>query len=137
VQTPLVLPLPPRRSSSCPPPGAMPVVSPGVFTHADLSGAACSETRDDLAARRPSSTTMYQSISSFHASFPSPDLASAGQYTFPWVSAEPAHPPLTTGPYRMGTPGWRAPDPDPWEAQSNWTGSVLDVCTICIDPSYT
>lgn len=96
-------PLPPRRSSSCPPPGSEPVKQ--IATIPSFTSPP-TVTRDDL-TRRPSRTTMY------HAARSEP--MGDNSYTFPYQCTNV--PPLMTGPYSMAlpydAPGWDAPVPAP------------------------
>ncbi|KAJ3774811.1 hypothetical protein FB446DRAFT_453683 [Lentinula raphanica] len=111
-----------RRSSSCPPPGAYPVIQNTSFGHAQanmLGVSAHPMTRDDL-ARRPSRTIMYQSTAPLYSYGANPtssiiqttstDIASPSSQ---WWATDPnSGSPLTTGPYSIApprdAPGWDA-----------------------------
>lgn len=106
---------PPRRSSSCPPPGAAPV-SP-VRDGYDVGVGASLTTRDDL-ARRPSRVIMYQSTAPISSAFTQPLLGAGPEpnFTYPWARGRRG-PPLTSGPYSVAppvdAPGWDAAPPQP------------------------
>ncbi|KAJ3735832.1 hypothetical protein DFJ43DRAFT_759659 [Lentinula guzmanii] len=116
--TPPLAPL--RRSSSCPPPGAFPVLGNSSLglTQAKMLGiSAPSMTKDDL-ARRPSRTIMYQSTAPLfpfghQPTDPTPASAGNGLSSAQWWATDPGSgSPLTTGPYTIAPPG----DAPGWDA---------------------
>jgi len=107
--------VPPRRSSSCPPPGSVPVTPINGISH-DAYGLPL-KTRDDL-SRRPSRTTMYQSTPPSPSKSFAPALEAV---TFPCAIGDRG-PPSLSGAHGIisppfGKPGWDAMPPEPY----NWT----------------
>ncbi|KAF5391724.1 hypothetical protein D9757_001771 [Collybiopsis confluens] len=121
--------LPQRRTSSCPPPGAFPVLSQAYFVQSRDEAVSPSFTRDDL-ARRPSRTIMYHSTVPLNPLTVNAPAHMAPQPAHPlqapmlsdWWSTDPNKAaPLMSGPYSMvpprDAPGWDSAPvrPDAWK----------------------